>query len=464
MSGISISNFRPPGPPPAAKPTPPALFLCLLVSGLWPLQARADIVNLGEESRVSGHITAIDAEGRVTLDSDLSEKPLRILAEAVKSIHFDPAINDKLAVPDQEIQLSNGDAIPCRIESMDEKSIHASTWYAGKLEIPREYVAALHFGISKPRPVLATAKAIQGWSKSDAWQINEENTSLVSSDTGRIARQLDDPLPERFIIRFRYRWKGSPNLRFHFAADQFDKSPANRYILTINTAGIEIKRQSSRGRTYTTLSQSPRRPETAWPDGMNIELRVDRSLKEPLFLLFINDELVDRFTDAVKTPPSGSGLMLESNAGNRSGNIVSNLEILEWDGDSSNRRKREKSASASDSVYDREGQHFTGRAGSISMYDGRLVIVFHHPRATEPFRIPLDQAASLWFHQPDPAPAPDIPETPLVLGLVDNGLLHIESCVMDERHAECTHPLLGKLSIKRRAVSTINPGKKEKGS
>jgi hypothetical protein len=73
-------------------------------------------------------------------------------------------------------------------------------------------------------------------------------------------------------------------------------------------------------------------------------------------------------------------------------------------------------------------------------------------------RIPLDQAASLWFSKPE-NPGQTGPAS-LVFGLVDNGLLHVSSCIMDERRVECVHPLLGKLAIKRRAVSTIKRTKK----
>lgn len=204
------------------------------------------------------------------------------------------------------------------------------------------------------------------------------------------------------------------------------------------------------------------RPEIKTSDGMDIELRVDRGLDEPLFLLFINGTLIDRFTDPVKNAPSGPNLMLEITGGGRGSNTISDFELLEWSGDSSERRKRAKSSPDSDTVYDRQGEHFSGKAMSIGKHDGRSVIVFQHPHTTEPLRIPLDQAATLWF-QPQPA-APENTATPLVIGLVDNGLLHVESFTMDKRRAECIHPVLGKLTIKRRAVSTIKPGKKPKES
>jgi hypothetical protein len=443
-------------------PKPGASFLLLLAFGLCSLQAQADVVDLGESARVSGRVTAIDAEGHVTIDSELADHPLRIRAEAVQGVRFDPSINDKLSVPDQEVQLSNGDAIPCRIESMDAKTIRVSTWYAGKLEIPREHVAALHFGISKPRPILVGSKAVQGWSKSDAWTIDTKNSSFKSTGNGHITRKLDSELPERYIIRFHYAWKNSPSLRFHFAANPFDEKSHNRYLLTINVAGFEVKRQSPVGRTYTSLSQSPMRSEIKKNDGMDIELRVDRGLKEPLFLLFINGTLIDRFTDPVKNAPSGPNLMLEITGGGKESNTITDFELLEWSGDSSERRKRVKSSPDSDTVYDRQGEHFSGKAMSIGKHDDRNVIVFQHPHTTEPLRIPLDQAATLWFHPA--SAAPENTTSPIVLGLVDNGLLHVESCTMDKHRAECIHPILGKLTIKRSAVSTINPGKNKKGS
>jgi len=454
MSGISISNH-------GIRRSPAvhgALILPVLFGLLALLSARADLVDFGGGERLSGHIKAIDAKGRVTLQSELSKAPLVVRPEAVRSIRLDPSINDKLKVPDQEVQLINGDAIPCRVKSMDAEKIEVSTWFAGTLEIPRVYVSALHFGISKPKPILSAAQAVKGWSDSDSWKIDPETFSIISKNVGRISRKLDSPLPEQYIIRFNYTWKRMPNLRFYFAADRLEEGPNNRYILSVNNSGFEVKRQSAKGRIYTTLSLSPRHPTEAWPEGMDIELRIDRSLAEPLFLLFINGELIDRFSDAMKNPPSGPKMMLESSAGRGASNKIRNFEILEWSGDSSDRRKRGETEPGKDTVFDRQGEHFSGKAVDISNFEGRPVILFRHPHAKEPLRIPLDKAASLWFSKPENPE--EIGPSRLVFGLVDNGLLHVSSCTMDERRAECVHPLLGKLSIKRRAVSTIKRTKK----
>jgi hypothetical protein len=445
MIGIFRSN----------NPWPRAAALAAALAALSPANLTADRVALGGEHQLSGRVTGIDGDGRVTIVTGLAPEPLVIRPDAVAGVTLAPAGEPAPASPDQEIHLVNGDVIPCRIEALDEHQLRAQTWFAGSLEVPREHLAAIHFGVLDPTLLLDRNEALRGWSQSDAWNADEETGTLASSGTGKINRRLAGELPELYIIRFRYEWKGNPNLRFYFADNLPEEGAGDRYILTINTAGMELKRQSTRGRTNHTLAQDPRRPGELSPNGLDLELRVDRTQREPLLHLLVNGDLVGRFIDPVEQPPSASGLMLESGASGNSSNIVSRLEVLEWGGESATRPQRGDDDPDQDIVCDRQGERFSGTAERITATAIGAAIIFRHPHAAEPLHVPLDQAASLWFRRP-PHAHPAAPQPALTLRLVRGGSFQLDSCRIDERSATCTHPLLGPLVIDRRAIESLD--------
>lgn len=438
MTGISNSN----------NPTAAALAAIIL---LGTASARADTVELGPEDRIAGRVTDVDAQGQVTIQSELSDIPLRILPDTVSRIVFESQGKAPAETPDQQLELHNGDLIPCRVLAMDEDSIRISTWFAGNLEVPRKHAAALHFGVTDPAMLLSTRDAIKGWSESEAWTITDQGV-FVSGGTGLTSRELKPPLPPQFIVRFRYEWKGSPNLRFYFANDLPKQGVADRYMLSINRAGMELKRQSTRGRTNHTLAQDHRQPKDISPDGMDIEIRVNRN--ERILHLLINGDLVDRFIDPVDHVPKGSGLMIESAASGSSSNFVSGLEVLEWTDKPQSRRLKSADDPDNDTVLDRQGEHFSGTAEAIVGAAGKTEIRFRHPHAADPLRVPLDQAAALFFRKPGGEPRAVQPR--LALALSDAGSLALESCQIDDKSARCSHPLLGELKIDRRAIRGLN--------
>jgi len=412
--------------------------------------ARADLVQIGDDHRIAGTITAIDKDGRVTLKSELSGQPLLIRPGPITRVVFESDADPPTDSPDQQIELDNGDRMPCRVLSMDDETVRISTWFAGELRVPRAHVTALHFGVTDPALIFGGKQVLDGWTKSEAWSITEEGM-FVSGGVGRTAHKLKD-LPARFIVRFRYEWKGSPNLRFYFADNLLDQGTADRYFLTINSAGMELKRQSTSGRTNHSLAVDHRRPKEISADGMDIEIRVDR--KERVLQLLINGDMIDRFIDPVDRVPKGNGLMIESSASGNSANFVKGLEVLEWTDSPENRRSKNTGDPDKDTVLDRQGEHFSGTAQAISGPASKPEIVFRHPHAAEPLKVPLDQAAALFFRQTGGA-AGDQP-APLVLTLADNGLLALESCTVDDQTVLCKHPLLGEMKIDRRAIRGLS--------
>jgi hypothetical protein len=427
--------------------SPDAITRLAIATLLTTTIARGDLVELGDDDRIAGEVTTIGEDGRVTLKSELSDQPLLVRPEKITRVVFESEAEPPAGSPDQQVELDNGDRVPCQILSMDDEAVRIKTWFAGELRVPRAHVAALHFGVTEPALLFGGEQRRKGWTKSEAWSITEDGM-FVSGGVGRTAHMMPDGLPARFIVRFRYEWKGNPNLRFYFANDLPDQGVADRYMLSINSAGMELKRQSTSGRTNHSLAQDHRRPKEISPEGMDIEIRVDREQRE--LRMLINGDLVDRFIDPVDRVPSGNGLMLESAASGSSANFVRGLEVLEWTEDPQNRRTKNAGDPDKDTVLDRQGEHFSGVAESITGPAAKPEIVFRHPHAAEPLKVPLDRAAALFFRKNEGA-APANPSK-FVLKLADNGALSLDSCQVDASRATCKHPHLGELKIDRRAI------------
>jgi hypothetical protein len=409
--------------------------------------AHGDLVELGDEHRIAGNVTAVDEDGQVTLNSELSDQPLLIRPETITRVVFEPDADPPADSTDQQVELDNGDRVPCRVLSMDDEAVRIKTWFAGELRVPRAHVSALHFGVTDPALLFGGDQVFGGWSKSEAWSITEQGM-FVSGGVGLTAHPMPDGLPARFIVRFRYEWKGNPNFRFYFANDRPDQGVTNRYMFSINSSGMELKRQSTSGRINTTLTEDRRRAKEISPEGLDIEIRVDRTQR--ILHLLINGDLVDRVIDPVDRVPKGNGLMIESSASGSSANFVSGLEVLQWTDDPLNRRIKNTGDPDKDTVLDRQGEHFSGIAESITGPAAKPEIVFRHPHAAEPLKVPLDQAAALFFRKNEGAAVAR--QKKLVLRLTDDGALTLDSCQVDAGQASCSHPLLGQLKIDRRAI------------
>ena len=87
--------------------------------------------------------------------------------------------------------------------------------------------------------------------------------------------------------------------------------------------GSQWKR-NHRGRAGGTPSPIHQKPRSI-PRGIDVELRVDRDRRQ--IYLYLNNEKIQRTPDPIDNFPTGSGIMLQSQAGGDLKNIVSGLEI-----------------------------------------------------------------------------------------------------------------------------------------
>ena len=426
-------------------------------TGAWLLPAllvtaTADEVTLDGGRRVTGSVSAVLTDGTTTLETAFAKSPLTLRGEMVRTINLTPPADPTPAKNPHALILRNNDVVPCEITAMDADKVTFHSAALGELSAPRDVIRAIRFGLRSSHSVLAPPQSYKNWAASEVWKGTDD--SLISSGDGHTSL-AGLKLPNRFILRFRLEWQGMPNFLFHFADNHLETSgQADRYFLTFNQAGLEIKRQCSNGRPYFSLASIPKPPDSFTSPGnttgFDLEIRVDRPGRS--LQLAINGELQGTYRDSAETPPNGNGLMLFSRASGPNHNILRNLEISEWSPDTDNPAANLPEPADTDSISVHNAPDtMSGVAQSIRLDNGKPAVVFQSPHAEKP--LVVTNAALLTLHKP----AQDKPgDGPLSIGLAANGKLTARTCTVDAAVIAVEHPLLGSLKLNRGAIRSIS--------
>jgi hypothetical protein len=424
---------------------PLAVTLAAGLATLGPLAA--DQLTLDNGDSLSGSVLEIGEGGKISFESPNAEEPFVFRGNAVSSIHFDYSPPKK--VPQSErIRLRNGDILPGELLSLDEDALQLRTWASGDLTIPRSAIAAVNFGVTPHDLIFAGPGKESDWKENENWKF--EANGMTSSSRGTIARR--EVLPEQFILRFRLTWLDNPNFRFYFCDDLLERSgEADRYYFEVNSAGFQLKRQAADSkRRWYPLYSSQRRPDSFAEDEVDVELRVDRQRR--LIYIYINGESEGRHHDPIEGLPEGSGIMLESLAGGEMKNIVSAIEIYEWDAVSQIHRTEGHKNTDSDAIVTSESERYEGTAQGLEGGGENRAILIKSPHSDDPVRIPFDALSVLYFRKPakeEPYPSE------FLLDLAGKGRLSANSLLLAPDELRMDHPLLGDLVVRKDALKSL---------
>lgn len=430
------------------------LLLACSLAASFPLAAK-DRVNLKDGSTLRGTVRGIEGDHKITIDSELSAKPIHIRGDALRSISFDVAQQRGAHQGHpQRLHLINGDILPGKLLSLDETQLSYHTWYAGDLTIKRSHAKSIDFGVAPQKMVYSGPKPLTEWIDNDDWEY--EDGRLMCDTSGTIA--AEKVLPKQFIMRFRLEWENSPNFRIYFCDDYLKRTgSADRYYFEFNSAGSQLKRQTAEGdRRWFTLAQSHRRPEEFRGRGVNVELRVDRERRR--IFVYLNGEKLERAGDPIDSIPTGTGIMLQSQAGGDLKNIVSRLEIFEWDAITELRRNEGHDDPKTDGLVDVEGQHISGTAKKMEEEEGMRRIVFESPFNNEALKVRTNRISSLYFKTAENAPDG---HAPIKFDLRGGGELQLSSLALGDKTLTATHPLLGALTLNRESLEQLFVRSKE---
>jgi hypothetical protein len=414
------------------------------------VSAPADEVILADGSRLSGTVTALADTGQVMLDSQLAFEPFQVRAESLRQVVFATPGN----LPDEHdamVELTNGDQFACDLAGIDDSSVTVATTFAGEIRIPRDMIATIQLGVRPRKTIYRGPDDDSGWTVRNGWRFDSRR--FTADDRGTLSRNFD--IPGSFSLKFRLSWRNTPNIQVHFASDSFETSTskANRYYLQFAGSGFELKRQQNGegGATYLSMVTINRTPADFPDSTVEVELLVDRKLG--VVHLYLDGEQEGRYSDPVKSVPTGQGIMFHSLIGGEDAQFIDRIEVRDWDASSNRHSKEERGDETRDVLITRSSDRGTvsilsmtpGADGGIVRYQGP-----HHP---DPVDLPLSEISTMFFARAAGAEKPADP--PLKLGLRGRGALGVTGCTFSGDIVAARHPLLGGLSIRRDAVASL---------
>lgn len=425
----------------------PGRSIPLLLLGGSLLASAADELSLSNGDLLTGTARSVDADGRLTFETPNAFEPLVIRSDALGALRF--GFEQPEDLPQSErVKLTNGDVLPGEILNLGEESLEIRTWACGDLVIPRSAIASVHFGVAPHDLVFTGPGKEAGWQDNENWSFQGAGAS--SSSRGTVARP--DVLPQQFILRFRLEWETNPNFRFYFCDDLLDRSgEEDRYYFEVNTAGLQLKRQAADSkRRWYPLWSSDRRPASFPKQAVEVELRVDRERR--LIYIYIDGESEGRQHDPIGEIPTGTGILLESLAGGDMRNIVSGIEIYEWDAISQIHRTEGHKNPAADAIVTVESERYEGSVRGLEGGGDDRALLIKSPHSDDPVRIPIDALSVLYFRKaPDGDPAP----ARFRVKLAALGSLSLNKPELSPERLTLSHPLLGDVSVRREALVSL---------
>lgn len=420
----------------------PALFLSLL------LPAVADEVLLADGSKLSGTVTALADGGQLMLASPLSFEPFQLKVDRLKRVDFTEA-GEFIDKDNALVVLANGDQFPGELASIDAESVTVRTTFAGELRIPRPSVSTVQLGVRPPKVIYRGPSSDSGWEIKNGWRY--DSGRFHADNSGTVSRKFD--IPGSFLLRFRVAWRNTPNIQVYFADDSFETTgKADRYYLQFGGAGMELKRQQSgEGQGFLQIGSIPGDPSDFPENHVNVELRVDRNLRQ--IHLWLDGEFVDKWEDPLKTGPVGQGIMFRSNIGSDDSQYIEDIEVREWDPSSQRHREEERGDEKQDVLITRSSDRGTGSILGMVAGEGGGTIRYKGPHHPDPVELPVSEVSTLFFAKPAGA-SEAVPEA-LELGLRGRGSLGVSGCIFTGESVTAKHPLLGDLTIRRDAIANL---------
>ncbi|QJE94607.1 hypothetical protein [Luteolibacter luteus] len=420
------------------------------------LPAAADEVILTDGSRLSGTVAAVADTGELALASPLSSEPFQLRADHIKQVQFSHA---KKVVDEYDamLVLANGDELPCDLLGINADSLRVNTSLGGEIDVPRSAVNTVQLGVRPRKLVYRGPDSDDGWKIKSGWRF--DNRRFMADGSGTLARSFD--IPGSFALRFRLAWKNTPNIQVYFADDMLETTgKADRYYVTFNSSGFELKRQQSNdGHPYLAMASIPREPDDFPDSQLEVELRVDRKLA--MVHVYLNGEFVEKYHDSLDSAPIGQGVMFRSNTGGEDLQFIDAVEVREWDPSADRHRAEPRGDESSDVVITRSSDRGKVKILEMRELNGTPMLFYKGPHSPTAVELPLDEVSTLFFERPAERPAQ--PHPPLALGLRSRGSLGVNNCRSEGDLLIADHPLLGKLSIRRDAVAKLEriDGKEE---
>lgn len=426
---------------------------CLVLACGLPQLLHADDLTLTDGARLSGTVRSISGNGVVELSSALAPERIMLKGAAVGKVEF-TAAEPPAALPATLVELANGDLLPATIESLDDHSLSVVTPDAGRLTIPRTALKSIQLGVHRSKVIYSGPKGLDEWIFEPETSKNWTFANKTLTSNGPTTARQNLATPQQFIFRFTLKWQANPMFQIYFADPLTPGAKAvDRYYMTYNGAGLEIKRESTTGNRYQTVILLARSPDQFPNNQLDVEIRVDRRTSR--LHLLLNGEPEAAGVDPSGAAPVGSGVTLRSNSPAGITQEISGIEILELDNASSRHHAEDRGDPKTDSLISRDEDRWGGRLTGIRKGPDGALFTFKSDFQQAPLEIPETDVSTIFFAQVAQENKPAETANPLALRLRGEGLLRVSSCEFSEAGITAVHPLLGPLKISRAGVMAI---------
>ncbi len=407
----------------------------------------ADEISLGAQGKITGTVESVSAEKEISLRSPLSPELLQFQGDQLESIVFEKS-KDAPASTNNILYLKNGDVLPVTVEQLDDKTLSFESPWSGKKSVARTAIDCLHFGTSE-NMVLYRGPNQNEWQTGRAWKFDN---ALVSQAWGSVHRKFEK-LPERYILNFTVEWTGNAGIKCLFASTSADgNGTADCYFLQFNSGGLELKRQSTGSKKYTSLASfNDFTPDDVEDSKMEVEIRVDRSNR--LLQLAVNGkQMRNNIIDPAETGPMPSGNLISfvSTSGTEDRHTITDIRLSNWGSASAEARMEKRTDTKRDVLFDIESNRSSGTLKSIT--PGKdLQVLFENPHDPSPKPLPGSKVAVIYFAGENAKETPH----PYRLKLHGTGTLHVDSFTLADGVLRAKHPELGDLEIAASLIAEI---------
>lgn len=423
----------------------------MLATGLSPLSA--DELSLTGNAKLTGKVRSIDANGIVELLSQLSPEPVLLKPDAVRKVTFESS-GVIASPPAGRVELTNGDILPARVVSLDEKALKVSSPDVGELDIPRTSMSSIQFGVPRQSAIYSGPRSLEEWTAdvdgAKNWRFVKEG--LLSKGPAVAIRKVD--VPERFVFKFTLKWKTSPSFTVYFADPlATDSEKVDRYFLQFSPSGFEVKRESGGAPKIQNVIILTRSPDEFPSNEVEVELRVDR--KASKIHLYLNGEPEASGVDPVEDPPEGSGFVFVSSSPSGTTQEIRDIEILDFDNTGERHHSEERGDPEFDSLISRDDDRWSGHLAKIQAGEDGMVLSFTSDFQEEVLELLDSDISTVFFASAKSTDAVDDTGDAWVLRLRGGGSLHVGACTISENGVSASHPLLGPLEIRREGVVAL---------
>jgi hypothetical protein len=303
-----------------------SLILCLtaalFVAPAMAQESSPSKIIFTNQDELTGSLDGITTDSAVW-NSPLLGRSTPFLLDAVREIRLNalPATLD--ASHQATVSLTNGDQLNGKLITIAPTSVELETAFGGRLTLNRLMIADVKIS-EQHEHLYRGPNGLEGWEQSaEKPNWTYANGSLQATGAGGIARNIDLPLECR--ISFDVKWKGILGLKLNFASSDISTDrPESGYELAFRQQTVSVRNAKTRKILGYT------RNAAALQENENARIEVRFSAKSGKLALFVDEEIVEIWTDAdLERNQGGKGFHLV--AVQDSPVQISKIEIAAWD-------------------------------------------------------------------------------------------------------------------------------------